>query len=784
MKKFCLTGLALMLILCMTMSAALAVDTMFFRPEEGQDSGSYRMVRNMTVLGDAVYMLSNTSEETYTPAIWYWKPGMEDAEIYLNRVFYTGYFDTLERAQTTVEEQELDVDLEHGVSRLFSDGERLMGLNHLSGKVFTIAVQDGKAVYEDVVTFKDMSPACHVEEDYSYFISPDNVICMGDKLLWLISDWDSESGESVHKLLSFDLKDGSVKTAALENPRVMAAYKDGKVLVLDRKESDEWDSEKEMYRPMTMLLYDPATDKSERLGEFEYQGWQPYYLLYSEGLDALLYNDDTRVMGLFNNFKDKKQVSFLPNSYPDSSVLLGDSLVCWFGGNYGMVVRTVSADFKADNYVNTFRVSTSQASRAFFEAHPQIPIYPIDGDGSDAVSIDLMMRAGADAPDLLQLNVSYSVYTRLAERGYCADLSGYPEIAEFVNDLYPAYKDAVTGKNGEIYAVPTYAYSYDGFFINKKVMEEMGLTVEDIPTNLVELCEFATRWNDEFVEQFPNYTLLEYVSDYKASMFELMINRYIAYCQSTGTELKFDTPIFREMIAALEAMEVKALNESTKSSDPEVSDYKQGLIWKDDLLVGYWADFAAEDSDRIFIPMGLTKDAGYCTGVQIQVVFLNPKSAHKEAAVELLKAIISTLSDQRQYVLRASKSEPLENPEFEYWLSESQEELERLEKKLAEAPEEEKKDWEAQIADQKDYIERYTPKNQYMISPGELSFYRDVVLPYVYVSTPSFLVSSDENDATKELKDLIKRYQDGNCDADKFIREADGKLMTMQMEKQ
>lgn len=784
MKKICLTAIALMLTMCLMTSAALAVDTSILRvDEETAENGGSFQIRSIVTVGDAAYLLVGNYDNPYAPEIRRWKPGMEDAEAYLGGILFVGYFDTMESAEITVKDMELDADPIHGISQLFTDGERLMAYNHLNGLIFAIAEQDGKPVYEDVVTVKDPAVTYHVSEDYSYFVNPQMTACVGGKLLWLYSDWDEESSESFRRVLSFDLKDGSVSTVALEYPVYVIAYKDGKALVLDRDEKNAYDRERNTYRPWDLMLYDPAADKLEKVAEMSDGDnyWRPEYLIYSESMDALIYDRGTRVMGLFNQFKDEKQVGYLPMSYVSTGAMLGNHLVVTGNSEYGVLIRELSADFKADVYVNVYNGYMDRASRAFADDYPQIPVYSVTSANTDAVTLDLLMNAGPDAPDIMQLGMGRSSFARMAEKGYCADLSGYPKLAAFVADLYPVYRDAVTGPNGEIYAIPVSAYSSDGFFVNKEVMEAMGLTLDDIPTNLVDLCAFCTRWNDEFVDEYPNFTVMDCVSDYRSGMFDLIYNRYIAYCQANGLEIRFDTPVFREMIAAMEAMEIGDLNDSLKTTNPEVSEYKQPLIWRGNMLVGRWGEFMSESSDIIFIPMGLTKDIGYNTAVELEVIFLNPKSQHKDAAVKLMEYMIDYIYDTDLYTLLSTKTEPVENEYYAEWLENEQNWIAELEENLANAPDEEKADWQTQLDGERAWFERYEPTMRYNLHPETIAAYREIILPYVFVASPSFMSTSDEATA-KAFTSLTSQYKDGKINIDRFISEMDGKLMMMQME--
>lgn len=776
-------GAALMLILCLMMTTALAVDTTIMRPDKEtmESNGDYFEVREVLAVGDAIYLFGAMSDNFYAPEILRWQPGMASPEPYVSGLLYARYFDSMEEAKINVEDREMDVDVEHGVTKLLTDGERLLAVNHLNGKVFAITAQDGTAVYEDIVTLKDTDVFFHKAEDYAYYISPDKALYAAGKIFWQYSDWDEQTHSTIRAVKVFDLKDGSVRDTSVKDVMGMTGYKDGKILLLSRSDENAWDDIKQAYRPMDIIAYDPETEKTEKIGEFDYQTWRPEYIIYSGEMDALVYNIDTRIMGLFNGLKEEKQVGYVPMNYVSTCAMLGDSIILSGNSDVGVIARTLSKEFKTDEYITVFDGYMDKASRAFAEDYPQVPVYSVSGTAYDAVSIDLLMNAGADAPDIMQLPVYYGVYTKLAAKGYCADLSGYPKLAAFVNDLYPAYRDAVTGPNGEIFALPYDAFSYDGFFINKTVMEEMELTMEELPTNMVELCAFVTRWNDEFVEKFPNYNVIEYFADYKKSMFNLMFNRYIAYCNAIGEDVKFDTPVFRELIAALEAMQSKEIEESLKSPDPEKSDYKQPLIYCNSAVVNNWYDFSNEDSNSIFLPLGLTKDAGFYTGVEMRVMFLNPKSQHKEYAVKLMEYMIDGLYESDAYVLLSTKTEPVENRYFKEWLESNQQQLEEMEKELAGAPEEMKADLQSMIADQKAYIELNTARMQYTISPTAIKTYRETIMPYVYVSTPSFLDSS-EDAVTGEFNSLKQQYLDGKINIEKFIRDADSKLLMMQSE--
>lgn len=775
MKKMCAWIASMILTLCLVTSSALAADMTLMSAMA--DSEDYLYVSQTETAGDTAYFFVRLDDNE--ASIYAWKESQQEAELWAEGLLYIGYFDQLKDVESWLENGNRDVSMaKKGISYLFSDGERLMGLNHLTGEIFTIGAENGVMKPQVLTTIQDTSFFYHVEDDYSYTITPQKVVAAGGKMLWYYVDWDNATSQNVYRIVSVDLADGSVKTAPVENPMAVTAWKDDKVLVLSRDAEEAYDSQKKQYKPYEILSYDPALNKTEKLGEMQTDHWLET-IGYSPALDMLIWQADTRVMGL-KNFKEEMQLAYIPTSYSNALAVLGQSVLAGGNGSEGIFVRTLQENFSTDQSLNILNGYMDDAARAFADKYPQVPVYSVDGDYSNAELLSITMNAGKDAPDVLTMEVAYSPFDTLKDKGYCADLSVYPALKDYVSQLYPVYREAVTGENGEIWAVPMLAYSYDGYSINRHVMEEMGLTVEDIPTNLVELCEFATRWNDEFVDKYPDFALLEYTEHYKERIFRIMLESWMDYCAAKDMPLKFDDPIFREMIAALEKMEVKELDASMKRTDPEKSEYKQALIWSDSPVVSNWVDFSKEDSDRIFIPMTLTKDTDDIEGAYLQIAFINPKSQNKEMAAEYLAYQLENLSASDKAVLLTTHAQPVERENYAQRVKSAEEDLAEMEKNLAEAAAEEKKDWETIIAEQKAYIARL-PESRWRISEGAIRSYVDAVMPGVYIRKPD-VIASGADSAAVDMDTLVSRYTAGQISIDQFIREIDGKLRMMQME--
>lgn len=773
----------LALALCLTASSALAVDATVMDLRSADDYDADTMyVRDEIGVGDTYYALVETYRgNSHDCELRYWKAGMDEAEVIAADVLCLPYLETMEELKDSAGE---GADPEYNISELVTDGERLMGFNHVTGRVFAIDVKDGKAVFEDVATIPGLPDALRVRsiDDYSYTVMPQHAAVANGYLLLNLQYWDEPAQKNVQKVLSCSFADGSIKEASVPFCQAMCAYKDGKVVMLSRDPEKDFDYDAHRYNPFDIYVYDPATDKGEIVGQFICENnYEPDFLVYSSALDALIYNDQSKIMGLFQ-WKESRQVGYLPTTYVQAAAALGDTLVSRY--ERYVCARTITGDFKNDEYLN-FMGYDSEGMMAFADQYPQVPVYQMSSDFNDLAGLNQQMSAGANAPDVVDISYSSVSLDRLISKGYCADLSGYPEIKTFVDSLYEPFRQAVTGPNGEIYAVPYSAVSWRGYSINKKIMDEMGLTMDEMPTNLVELCAFITRWNDEFVEEFINYGPIS-TSNYKEAMFNLVYREYIAYCNFTGQPLKFDTPVFREAVAAVEAMRTDELQDALKrKADPEQSDYKQGLFSTENMLVGNFSELYTEPSEFsnfIFVPMTLTGDTPYVIETEVRYYIMNPKSQHKDLAAALLNCLIERNmggdegDSYAAYTLMATRTDPLPNPYFEEMKEQELKTLADLEQAVADASEEDKADMQAALDTEKAWWEEYQRTREYYISAEAIRDHQEKLIPNVYVAEPM------SGQMEEQLRQLIARYRDGNITIDQFIREADGKLLMMQME--
>lgn len=764
-------ALLMLMCLCAACSGALAVDATIL--EEPQDEEAWRSVTARAVVGDTLYLLMNGTEGH---ELFYWKEDMPRAEKLADNLFYAGYYSSLDEVESVIKGDEKangQVDPQYALSLMFSDGERLMGLNGYNGKIFTMAVENGKVVYQDVAQMKDTSLMFHKDEDYQYLLSANQYAVAGGKLLYLAEDYTDE-GMQDNCLLVIDLTSGEVTRSKVEFIQRLAEWKDGKAVLLCRDDMNAYDAEKgEMVKP-ALNLYDPAADTVQAMGEMPEESMP--YVAYSAALNALVYVQNCRIMAMID-LGEPQQVGYIPADWTYNLAVVGSTFVdC----PTHVIGRTMSLDYKSDVYLNVYGDYMDQGTLAFTRKYPQVPVYTMNEYYESMEQISQAMVSGDTTLDVLRMNTGYSNFFRLMEKGYCADLSGNKELMAYVERMQPALRDAVM-KDGKLYAIPMRAYSFDGWYVANGVMEDMGLTLEDIPTNYVELCQFATRWNDEWVEEYPQYTLIEYTDDYKTALLNYMVEGYLNYCTAKGQQVRFDTPEFRAMLEALEAMRTDELTRGANLENEDEVGYRQGLLMPTYTVVG---SFDASSKYRTFIPMTLTPDTDYVTCVELELAFINPRCANMTEAQNLLLCKLQSLEEDsltNAYTIFTDLKEPVENKYYEKNLKRMEEAVKNLEAQLAEVPEEEKKDYQMMIDEQKAWNEEYKAENRWEISAEAIAHYGEQIVPHMYVKKPTFLSGTQES-VSPELRTLMERYQAGQIKLEQFIRDADNKIMMMQME--
>ncbi|MGN0747126.1 MAG: hypothetical protein ACI4ML_10660, partial [Aristaeellaceae bacterium] len=368
MRKIITAVLCLITALCLCTGALAADQTLL--SNEAEDIERYFYPQQLLAVGDTLYILCS-QEESFS--LYRWQEGMEEAELLTDALFRGNRFDTMEDALSYMDNTDVPVpgDPEHALGNfVFTDGERLMALNHLNGKLFAFSVENGEAVYEDLATVEDAALLRHESDDYSYWLYPENWTVAGGRLLLPLTDWDDATGERDCRMVTLDLATGALTRADIPYADVVTSYRDGKALLVSRDPENPYNSEKDEYYPYDLVVWNPADNTTEVKGQLQ-ESWVNS-AAYLPAEDALIYMNETRIMGV-TGLTQQEQYGYAPVTYGQYPTVVGNSLA--FISNSRVYLRTLTKGFDTDDYVTVYGGYMDEGAEAFAEKYPQTPVY-------------------------------------------------------------------------------------------------------------------------------------------------------------------------------------------------------------------------------------------------------------------------------------------------------------------------------------------------------------------------------------------------------------------------
>lgn len=762
--------IALLLILTMALGVALGETKILYRgPDDSAnlENVPYESVRQVYGAGDVAYIRVKVDDKT--EAIYTWREGMAEPQVLVPAMAPGAWI---------MEESELKnwakTDPQFVADRWFAGDGVLYGLNHLRGTIFRVDEKDGMPVFSTVVTIADDVPMLLGGDTLSLLSRGSDIVLCGDEAIWIRNVYDVELEKSVMRVIAVSLKTGEGRLLDIPNVRLLYGAKEDHILVFAG--TAEYDYDGGVAQPWTAYLYNVKTGEKTMLNDSMEQNYADQY--YVPALDAFIEKGKTEIMGT-RDYKESVPYAFtIPSSDSNRGMaVLGTSVLVGEGSR--LYVYDLKENVQVDSKLVLGDLYTGDYTRTFGENHPDLPLVQVQvEDGNNWLSeMVWLMDGGKDAPDVVLTTLNSTPYygkagwnfKTLLEKGYCMDLSGYPQVAEYVAELYPVFRDAVM-KDGKIYGLPVSAHNESSYVVNANVMRNLGLTMEDIPTNLVDLCAFITRWNQEFAATWPQYAPISCAEDYRSRIFDLMVWEYTNYCQAEGKELTFDDPIFREMMDALNKMEYDVLQSRNNDPNAELSDYRVALIATDINTMGYcYADLYSEDGQLLVLPMSATKDTSPRTPVtSMSVLIVNPRTDNADAVGELLSLYLEQrLHNTDRYALLSTVTEPHENADAVEQIAFYQEEIARLEDMLETAE-------GARIAAIIQNVQYFKSCCQNLesarwdLDPEILKAYQEVIVPTVFVREWSlFDVTLGAADA------LVNEFCTGQIDAETFITKAD-----------
>lgn len=765
--------IALLLVLVMTLCAAAAWaapgdTTLFARDYDANNSPS---VTTAVAVGDTLYILVNQFDEELSDNIFslyrYTQGQSSEPELLANKLCYTRWYSTMEDAKAA--QANIGADPETGFGYLFSDGEKLYGFNTLNGEIASLTFADG-AMSREVVCTVATNDLYIQEEDYSYMVDINGLCCMNGHVYFASSDWRGR--EPQYFLYDINLDGGAVtKLPLTQRINSTIPYKDGLLLSYV---SSSWDENTNQEIPAQLVTVNPADGATVSLKEMADTAYI-YTLAYDAAKDTVYYFTESTLWGM-TGMGTPFKAAYANQSYVDSMTIFSSGYAALWSSD-GLEIHNLDPAYLPTKTLTLIGSWRDAAARKFTQENPDIPLI-FSEQYYGMADLGQAMVSGDTTIDVIRTSVANG-FDNLLEKGYCADLSSSQKLMDYVNSLYPALRDEVM-KDGKLYAIPVTLYGSTLSYMPSK-LEEIGLTEEDMPTTFVELCEFITRWNNEWIDDESKTNVMPFCTTMsnRSVVFDLMLKAYLDYYDAKGEPLTFDTPEFNAMLTALDSMDASNLDMPANMSDQEYDEYYQ-------LYSGVFMDqglFSTAEGEYASVPLKLSIGEGkdFTVGTTMEVLFVNPRCANLPEAIKLLECYVDTLDESYKILMCPDCNDPVENQYYQDTLKNFQDSLAELQEQLKTADDAEKRDLEDII---KYYEDSLNNKESFRwdYSAQTIAQYREIG-DHVFARHANVLYSAG-NDTSTQLRSLHERYVQKQITRDQYIKELNQKARMIVLENQ
>ena len=402
----------------------------------------------------------------------------------------------------------------------------------------------------------------------------------------------------------------------------------------------------------------------------------------------------------------------------------------------------------------------------FYVENPGVEVTTAQYPGTfDEIAVELL--TGSDRVDILVVECSSGNVRGLLNKGFYVDLSEADGVAEFMENLYPIWRDPCMNGD-EIGALPVNARNWKTFTRNGGLWEEENLG--PVPTTYDELFDAIRDWDARGVLDM-GYPLFWKGYDSFERLAYRVVQDYIGHCQREGKPIDFEDEMLLHLLGRLEELRsiLNAHDAKNPSDDPLLPEgFLSGLVHVGD-------DDPRFVYDEEILPLGLTDAQDCVETVFYTVLMINPNSPRVELAKKYLSYLARNPSAWGQCMLMQGMPDGIREPGYED-ATEKYEQLmpelnEKLEAALREFDDIASKQLENQIQEL-----TYNYLYQWEVRPE--------IAELLYRALPHFTVATSDGYGflQKNGTDLLDMFCNGQMDSMTLVKRLDERMGMMQSE--
>ena len=439
---------------------------------------------------------------------------------------------------------------------------------------------------------------------------------------------------------------------------------------------------------------------------------------------------------------------------------------------------TTQADVRLKVVDSSWLDATTDANFAYTNAHGNTSIsVSHDYNELDKV-VENMMNRASDV-DVYIMDMGYSSYNALKERGFMAELDGSEKLTQRVAKMYPAIQESVQ-RDGRLVALPVDC-SASCLGVNEKALEKLGLTLEDVPANWSDFLDFLIndlpgRWPSDGSVTF-TYDGMD-VENVRWQLFYMIFEEYQNYVNATMDVPSYNTELLRSLMDKLDRVDFQALGLEEVSDDGSIGTFTYGGDDGGTQLFEMGVNANLGPYYTSSTPVLMSMDAGTepVFAVRLSVAFVNPFSEHADEAIAFLETMADCVDESVWYNFDPDLNEPIANRYGEENLKNAQEYLANAQKRYDEAADADKQMLEEDLKSAQRWVEQ-AEEDRWQVSQAKIDWYR-AAAEHLAVAQGNWLYQ----DSSGEASELMQQYLNHQIDAGKFLEGVDKKVRMMQME--
>lgn len=631
------------------------------------------------------------------------------------------------------------------------------------------------------------------DEDGSLYCSLQGATLTGDYAYVTAYGLNPEAMYNLNQLFELNLKDGSVRKVTEDYIGVILPLDDTSLIgYYDNRYTGLTDD------PLTALVrINRQTGLTDTLCEMESDS---SFSGFTMSGTSVVFNDGSQVLRVAAPYDTVETIGYLPPAYVYTNLPGCVSGNSYYTYNYDSGLTSI--DLTAPLPATVLRIDSSiswgdagNLVRQYAKEHPEVGIVYASTSASTAPDYTQHMQSG-EALDLYSFYLPGDAFAALRNKGYLAELSGSSDLLAAVSEMFPNLTKQVL-VDGHLYALPV-EVSTSCWSIDTAVLEDVGLTAEDVPTTYLELLNLIDEWITSYVEDYPEHALMDYPYSLSMQLFSQIMMAQIAECEADGRTLTFTDADFIATLNKLDSMREKLQAYEDQWSDDNNNVYVtdsgitySGITYSGNAVIGGSYDTSSEgpllssyasidihyasSPESTAVPLMLSIQPNHDSSVigNLRVMAVNRSSKNADAAMNLLTYLAVNRSDYQKSLFSPAYTDNIEDPHYEETKASHESYIDELTKAMATADDSEKRDYQEAIQNLTDALTRLSP---YQYTTEDILLYDSQMENVRIIESTVFY--GDDNEAST----LVNRYMDGNITVDQFVRELTRIVQMMIME--